>query len=65
MMVFISNGKLHVWAYSGHHQGLITFLLKSFFIICLNRVVMLRSHHNLRAFVKLSFGGMSVASMDL
>jgi len=30
MMVFISNGKLHVSAYSGHHQVFITFLLKSF-----------------------------------
>jgi len=30
MMVFISNGKLHVSAYSGHHQVLTTFLLKSF-----------------------------------
>jgi len=29
-MVFISNGKLHVSAYSGHHQVLTTFLLKSF-----------------------------------
>ena len=26
MMVFISNGKLHVSAYSGHHQVLTTFL---------------------------------------
>jgi len=30
MMVFISNGKLHVLAYSGHYQVLTTFLLKSF-----------------------------------
>ena len=30
MMVFISNGKLHVSAYSGHNQVLTTFLLKSF-----------------------------------
>jgi len=46
MMVFISNGKkLHVSAYSGHLQGLTTFLLKEFYIMCLNRVVMLRSHH--------------------
>jgi len=30
MMLFISNGKLHVPAYSGHHQVLTTFLLKSF-----------------------------------
>ena len=26
MMVFISNGKLHVSAYSGHHQVLTTFV---------------------------------------
>jgi len=30
MVVFISNGKLHVSAYSGHHQVSTTFLLKSF-----------------------------------
>jgi len=29
MMVYISNGKLHVSAYSGHHQVLTIFLLKS------------------------------------
>ena len=40
MMLFISNGKkLHVSAYSGHLQVLTTFLLKEFYIICLNRVV--------------------------
>jgi len=27
MMVFISNAKLHVSAYSGHYQVLTTFLL--------------------------------------
>jgi len=27
MMAFISNEKLHVSAYSGHHQVLTTFLL--------------------------------------
>jgi len=27
MMVFINSGKLHVSAYSGHHQVLTTFLL--------------------------------------
>ena len=32
MMVFISNGKLHVSAYSGHLQDLTTFLLKEFCI---------------------------------
>jgi hypothetical protein len=47
MLVFISNGKKHVSAYSGHHQVLTTFLLKGFYITCLNRVVMLRSHHHL------------------
>jgi len=35
--------KLHVSAYSGNLQVLTTFLLKEFYIICLNRVVMLRS----------------------
>jgi hypothetical protein len=57
MMLFISNGKLHVSAYSGHHQVLTIFLLKEFYIICLNRVAMLRSHHHLRAFVTLSLVG--------
>jgi len=47
MMVFIGNGKkLHVSAYSGHLQVLTTFLLKEFYIICLNRVVMLRYHRH-------------------
>ena len=45
MMVFIGREKLHVSAYSGHFQVLTTFLLKEFYIICLNRVVMLRYHH--------------------
>jgi len=31
--------KLHVLAYSGHLQVLTTFLLKEFYIICLDRVV--------------------------
>ena len=44
MMVFISKEKLHVSACSGHLQVLTTFLIKEFYIICLNRVVMLRSH---------------------
>jgi len=34
MMVFISNKKLHVSAYSGHLQVLTTFLLKEFYVIC-------------------------------
>jgi len=51
MMVFISNGKkLQVSAYSGHHQVLTTLLLKEFYIIRLNRVVMLRSHHHFTCF---------------
>jgi len=51
MMVFISNGeKLHVSAYSGHLQVLTTVLLKEIYIIRLNRVVMLRSHHNFTCF---------------
>jgi len=51
MMVFTSNGiKLHVSAYSGHLQVLTTFLLKEFYIIYLNRVVMLRSHHHFTYF---------------
>ena len=49
--------KLHVSAYSGPLQVLTNFLLKNFYIICLNRVVMLRAHHHLRAFVKLNFVG--------
>jgi len=56
-MVFITNGKkLYVSAYSGHLQVLTTFLLKEFYIICLNRVVMLRSHH-FTCFVKLNLVG--------
>ena len=38
MMVFISNGKLHVSAYSGHHQVLTTFLLQELHIMCKIRV---------------------------
>jgi len=33
--------KLHISAYSGHLQVLTSFLLKEFYIICLNRLVML------------------------
>ena len=63
MIVFISNGrKIHVSAYSSHLQVLTTFLLKEFYIICLNRVVMLRSH-NFTCFCYAKFGGMSVASL--
>ena len=66
MIVFISNEKkLHVSAYSGHLQVLTTFLLKEFYVICLNRVVMLRFHHHFTCFVKQKFGGMSVGSMNL
>jgi len=42
--------KLHVSAYSGHLQVLTTFLLKEFYVICLNHVVMLRSHHHFTCF---------------
>ena len=49
--------KLHVSAYSGHHQVLTAFLLKELYIMCLNRVVMLRSDIVLRAFVKLILVG--------
>jgi len=51
--------KLRVSAYSGHHKVLATFLLQELYIIRLNRVLMLRSHHHyhLRAFVKLSLVG--------
>jgi len=53
MIVFVSNRKLHVSAYSGHHQVLTTFLLWELYMICINRVSVLRSHHHyhLRAFV--------------
>ena len=61
MMVFISNGKnLHVSACSGHRRVLTTFLLKEFYIICLNRVVMLRYHHDFTGFCYAKFGGMSL-----
>jgi len=45
-MVLISNGKLHVSACGGHHQVLTTFLLQELYIICINHVSMLRSHHH-------------------
>jgi len=41
---------LHVSAYCGHLHVLTTFLLKEFYIICLNRVVMLRSVHYFTCF---------------
>ena len=40
MMAFISKEELRVSAYSGHLQ-----VAKRVYIICLNRVVILRSHH--------------------
>jgi len=50
--------KLHVSVYGGHLQVLTTFLLKEFYIICLNRVVMLKTHHHFTCFfVKLNFMG--------
>ena len=59
MMVLISKGKIHVSAYSDHHQVLTTFLLQELYIICINCVAMLRSHHSyhLLAFVQLSLVG--------
>jgi hypothetical protein len=57
-MVFISNRKLHVSAYSGHHHVLTTFLLEELYIIRINRVSKLKPHHHhSRAFVKLSLVG--------
>jgi len=50
-------GKLHVSAYSGHLLVLTTFLLKEFYIICIHRVVMLRSHHHFACFFKLILVG--------
>ena len=37
MMVFISNRKLHVSAYNGHHQVFTTFLLYEFYTGCPRR----------------------------
>ena len=55
MMVFIRNEKKpHVLAYGGHLEVLTSFLLIEFIIICLNHVVMLRSHHHFTCFVKLN-----------
>jgi hypothetical protein len=57
-LCLLAMEKLHVLAYSGHLQVLTTFLLKEFYIICLNRVLTLRSHHHyLRVFVKPSLVG--------
>ena len=51
MMVFISNAKkVNVSTYSSHLQVLKTISLKEFYIICLNRVVMLSSHNHLTCF---------------
>jgi len=57
MMVFLAMEKLHVSAHSGHLQVLTTFLLKEFYVICLNRVVMLRSHHHFTCYVKINLVG--------
>ena len=57
MIVFLAMEKLHVSAYSGHIQVLTTFLLKEFYIICLNGMVILSSHHHFTCFVKLNFEG--------
>ena len=57
MMVFISNRKKpHVSAYSGHLKVLKTFLPKEFYIICLNRVVILRTSLSARKLSKLEDG---------
>jgi len=34
-MVFVSNGKLHSSAYSGHHQVLTIFLLQELYTKCI------------------------------
>jgi len=39
--------KLYVSAYGGHLQILTTFLLKEFYIICLKRVVILKSYYHI------------------
>ena len=49
-MMFISKGKTTCFDPYGHIQVLTTFLLKDFYIIRLNHVVMLRSHHNFMCF---------------
>ena len=63
MMMFISNGKTTCFGLQRPSSVLATFLLEEFYIICLNRVVMLRSIHHFTCFVKLKFGGMSFGSM--
>jgi len=57
--------KLHVSVYSGHIQVLTTFSLKEFYIICLNRVVMLRSHNHFACFCWAKFGAMSIVLVFL
>jgi len=65
LVCLLAMKKLHVSAYSGHLQVLTSILLKEFYIICLNRVVMLRSHRHFRCFVKLKFGCMSIDPIDI
>ena len=57
MMVFISNGKTTCFGIKRPSSGFDNFLAKEFYAICLNRVAMLRSHHYLHSFVKLSLVG--------
>ena len=56
MMVFISNVKKNYMfrPTAAIFRFLTTFFLKEFYIICLNRVVMLRSHHHFTSSVKLN-----------
>ena len=56
-MVFISNGKATCFGLWRPSSGFHKFFAKEFYIICLNRVAILRSHHHLRTFVKLSLVG--------
>jgi len=50
MMVFISNGKLHVSAYSGHLQAFTTFLLRVLYnklnLTKARKIVMRSQHHH-------------------
>jgi len=48
--VLLAMEKLHVSAYSDYLQVLATFLLKDFYIICVSRVVMLRSRRHFACF---------------
>ena len=43
--------KLHISAYHVHLHVLKSFLLKEFYIICINRVVILRYHNHIACFL--------------